>query len=128
MCTIERMNPLDQAIQYCGGLSALAEKIEVSPARLGNWRLRGVPIESCFAIEQATEGTTSRKALRPDDWQKIWPELATDAHRRATDPAPLPGHAGRQPASPHLILDTVPDHAVIVDAPSCAAASTQEIS
>jgi len=58
----------------------------------------------------------------------VSPSAILEAHSRATDPAPLPGHAGRQPASPHLILDTVPDHAVIVDAPSCAAASTQEIS
>lgn len=36
------------------------------------------------------------------------------AARRATDPTPSPGHAGRQPASPHLILDTVPSCAVIV--------------
>ena len=28
-----------------------------------------------ITIEQATKGAVTRQALRPDDWQKIWPEL-----------------------------------------------------
>lgn len=31
--------------------------------------------ELCVSIEQATDGAVTRKDLRPDDWQKIWPEL-----------------------------------------------------
>lgn len=27
-------------------------------------------------IEQITEGAVTRRDLRPDDWQRIWPELA----------------------------------------------------
>jgi DNA-binding transcriptional regulator YdaS (Cro superfamily) len=30
----------------------------------------------CVAIEQQTSGVVTRKALRPDDWEAIWPELA----------------------------------------------------
>ncbi|TFW15932.1 transcriptional regulator [Duganella callida] len=107
------MNSLDKAIQWCDGLSSLAEKIGISSARLGNWRVRGVPVEHCLAIEKATDGQVTRKDLRPDDWQNIWPELADDHTRRATDPAPPAGHAGRQPSSPHNITDTVPERAVV---------------
>lgn len=30
----------------------------------------------CWAIEQFTCGSVSRKDLRPNDWQERWPELA----------------------------------------------------
>lgn len=33
----------------------------------------------CRAIEAATGGAVTRRDLRPNDWQKIWPELAVDA-------------------------------------------------
>lgn len=108
------MNPLDKAIHLCGGLSALAKEIDVSSARLGNWRLRSVPIEYCLAIETATAGEVSRKDLRPEDWHKIWPELATARpHHGATYPVPALGHAGRQPPTTNAIFDTVPAHAAV---------------
>jgi DNA-binding transcriptional regulator YdaS (Cro superfamily) len=45
---------------------------------VSNWRGRGnVPTEHCAGIEAATKGIVNRRDLRPDDWQKIWPELAT---------------------------------------------------
>lgn len=31
---------------------------------------------TCVAIERATFSEVTRKDLRPDDWQSIWPELA----------------------------------------------------
>lgn len=73
------MNSLDKAIQLCGGLSSLAEKIGASSARLGNWRVRGVPFEHCLSIEIATGGKVTRKDLRPSDWQNVWPELGSAA-------------------------------------------------
>lgn len=30
----------------------------------------------CVAIEGVTDGKVTRRDLRPDDWQDIWPELA----------------------------------------------------
>lgn len=30
----------------------------------------------CTAIERITAGQVTRRDLRPNDWQKIWPELA----------------------------------------------------
>jgi len=29
----------------------------------------------CVAIERATDGSVTRRDLRPDDWHLIWPEL-----------------------------------------------------
>lgn len=40
---------------------------------------RPVPVEHCLAIERATNGLVTRRDLRPDDWQKIWPDLAEQA-------------------------------------------------
>lgn len=41
-------------------------------------------MERCAAIEAATHGEVTRRDLRPDDWEQIWPELAK-AGRRKTD-------------------------------------------
>ncbi len=38
--------------------------------------LRPISEKVCVRIEAATDGALSRKALRPDDWHLIWPELA----------------------------------------------------
>lgn len=42
------------------------------------WLTRSRPVspEKCVAIEKETNGKVSRKDLRPDDWELIWPELA----------------------------------------------------
>jgi DNA-binding transcriptional regulator YdaS (Cro superfamily) len=34
--------------------------------------------EYAVAIERATGGAVKRQDLRPDDWHRIWPELATE--------------------------------------------------
>ena len=34
------------------------------------------PDPTCLVIEQMTGDAVTRKDLRPDDWQAIWPELA----------------------------------------------------
>jgi len=42
--------------------------------------------ENCVGLELASDGRISRRDLRPDDWQRIWPELSTTSrNRRATD-------------------------------------------
>lgn len=69
-------NPLERACDSVGGATKLAALIGVSAQVLSNWKARGVPIERCLSIEQATERAVTRKDLRPDDWQAIWPELA----------------------------------------------------
>ncbi|MBB5610396.1 MULTISPECIES: YdaS family helix-turn-helix protein [unclassified Janthinobacterium] len=82
-----------------------ARAINISAALLHQWieQIRPVAIRHCPAIEKQTGGQVARKDLRPDDWHKIWPELAEGD----------PGHAGRQPPSPTNILDTIPLHSVV---------------
>lgn len=83
-------HPLDQAALLLGGRSVLAERLKVSVAAVGNWKVRGVPIEHCPAIERITGAQVRRQQLRPDDWREIWPELAEDApadHPTATEAA-----------------------------------------
>ena len=74
---IETEHAIDTAARVVGSRVFLAEKLDVSVAAVGNWKQRGVPIEHCAAIEAATNSIVTRRDLRPDDWQKIWPELAT---------------------------------------------------
>lgn len=66
----------DEAVLIAGGQSALARMLQVSQQRVNNWRKSGVPIEFCAAIERITHGAVNRRALRPDDFARIWPELA----------------------------------------------------
>jgi DNA-binding transcriptional regulator YdaS (Cro superfamily) len=68
--------PLERACDCAGSAAKLAGLIGVSQQTLSNWKDRGVPIERCVSIESATGGEVTRKELRPDDWQAIWPELA----------------------------------------------------
>ena len=58
--------------------SSLASAVGVSSAVVWQWinNRRPVPIEHCAAIERATSGAVTRRDLRPDDWARIWPELA----------------------------------------------------
>lgn len=67
-----------------------ARAVGVSPALLHQWieRIRPVAIQHCSVIERQTEQKVSRKDLRPDDWQKIWPELAA-AELRGVHPHQL---------------------------------------
>jgi DNA-binding transcriptional regulator YdaS (Cro superfamily) len=78
-----------------GGRTELAKILGVSLAAVGNWKLRGaVPIEHCAQIELATGGRVSRRDLRPTDWHRIWPELATTDTNSEQKPAPaLDGQA-----------------------------------
>lgn len=72
------MKQLDKAIEIVGGVGKLAAAVGVVQGAVSNWRMRGsaVPVEHCATIEIATNGAVTRRDLRPDDWQKIWPELA----------------------------------------------------
>lgn len=69
---------LDEAIAYMAGVGKLAGAIGVGQSVISNWRARGTLPDAiyCVAIERATQGAVTRQDLRPDDWQKIWPEIA----------------------------------------------------
>lgn len=73
---VDGEHPLDTAARLVGGRGALAKKLAVSVAAIGNWKTRGVPIEHCVEIESSTGRLVPRQMLRPNDWNKIWPELA----------------------------------------------------
>jgi len=72
-----KTNPISLACDVVGGMGVLAGIIGVSAPTISQWRtgIRPVPLERCTAIEQATNGQVTRKDLRPDDWEAIWPEL-----------------------------------------------------
>lgn len=75
---IGRMTPLEKAISKCDGVGKLAAAIGVGQSVVSNWKARGTDIDPvhCVSIERATDGTVTRRDLRPADWQKIWPEIA----------------------------------------------------
>lgn len=60
-----------------GTQALIAKKIKAHQPDIYRWasKERPVPINKCYAIEQATNGLVTRKDLRPNDWHLIWPEL-----------------------------------------------------
>lgn len=61
-----------------GSAVNLAKAISGYSSDVCDWAngYRRVPPARCVAIEKATGGVVTRRDLRPDDWMKIWPELA----------------------------------------------------
>lgn len=61
-----------------GNATILSEKIGVSLSYLSQLAVEGAQVSPIRAveIEQATGGEVTRQELRPDDWARIWPELA----------------------------------------------------
>ena len=67
---------LQKACDLVGGQVKLAEILSVTPPAITAWLSnRPIPVMRCVQIEQATKGVVTRKDLRPDDWESIWPEL-----------------------------------------------------
>lgn len=64
-----------------GTASGLAKALSISPSYLSQMASGLAPIspERSVAIERATDGAVSRRELRPEDWQRIWPEMADGA-------------------------------------------------
>lgn len=64
-------------------INELSLDIGVSAAQLRQWvhgyQNRRPSPENCVAIEFVTDKKVTRKDLRPNDWQKIWPELVDKA-------------------------------------------------
>jgi DNA-binding transcriptional regulator YdaS (Cro superfamily) len=85
------------------GAANLARRLGVSPQAINGWKkgTRPIPVYRCVQIEQIPECEVTRKQLRPDDWQKIWPELATpslDSHE----------HQNRAHDTPEQIRELAP--------------------
>jgi DNA-binding transcriptional regulator YdaS (Cro superfamily) len=68
-------NPIKLAIKSAGGGLKLSVIWGLRHQTVYQWARRGaVPPE--YAPELERLSGVSRKALRPNDWQRIWPELA----------------------------------------------------
>ena len=67
-----------------GTASKLAASLGISPSYLSQLSGGSSPISPgrCVAIERETRGAVTRKDMRPEDWDLIWPEL-TDLVDRA---------------------------------------------
>jgi DNA-binding transcriptional regulator YdaS (Cro superfamily) len=61
-----------------GERDAFAKRCGTSKGHLQNVMNGHAPLAPivCVAVERESAGAVTRKELRPDDWQKIWPELA----------------------------------------------------
>lgn len=77
---------MDKLLAYLNGLDfhqreVFAHKCKTTVGYLRKACSAGQSIgpEICVAIERASEGTVTRRDLRPDDWRDIWPELAEKA-------------------------------------------------
>ena len=62
------MQAIDKAIAIVGTQSSLARKLGISPQAVAQWRsgARRIPVEQAVAIEKATAGKVTARALRPD--------------------------------------------------------------
>ena len=85
------MSTLAEVIREQGAKS-IADRLGVSIQRLSNWAERGVPIEWCARLEQATGLAWTRQQMRPDDAHLIWPDLAE------SEPNPTPAPADQAQA------------------------------
>ncbi|MFI7783486.1 hypothetical protein EN46_06775 [Citrobacter amalonaticus] len=80
------------AVNTAGSQKKLGELCGFTQQAVYKW-LHGkakIPPASCALIEQATKGAVSRKDLRPDDWMRIWPELADAEQKPTSDPETSP--------------------------------------
>lgn len=61
-----------------GASSRLASELGISVSYMSQMASgkSAISASRCISIEQATKGAVTRRDLRPDDWDVIWPELA----------------------------------------------------
>jgi len=59
----------------------LARELRVVPSFVNKMASgeRPIPMEHGAAIDRFTNGAVTRQAMFPNDWQRIWPELAEAA-------------------------------------------------
>lgn len=69
------------------GAANMARHLDVSPQAINECKKgsRPVPIPWCLTVERVTSGEVTRKDLRPDDWEKIWPDLDETPRGTASD-------------------------------------------
>jgi len=74
--------------QERGRQAALAKAIGAHAPDVSRWAdgTRPIPVVYGAAIEAATSGLVTRREMFPDDWQRIWPELADRSTEVAQPP------------------------------------------
>lgn len=99
-------SPIERACEAVGSQAEMARILGVTPAMVNQLTKghRPIPIEHCYAIETATGGVVTRRELRPDDWQKIWPDLMHLAPTHGDTTKPEPDDALSDAAQPVLIV------------------------
>ena len=75
--------------QEHGRQASLARHLGIKPPQVADWISydKPIPVHHMSAIELFTGGTVTRQEMRPTDWQRIWPELATNSEQK-----PAPSH------------------------------------
>lgn len=63
---LQMLAALERAIDFAGGMTPLARKINVTRQAVFHWRRKGVPADRVVDIEGAVEGMVTRRELRPD--------------------------------------------------------------
>jgi len=68
-----------------GRVIGLARHLGVPPSFVSNMAegRKSIPFEHGAAIDVFTGGAVSRRDMFPDDWQRLWPELATETTTQA---------------------------------------------
>ncbi len=66
--------------QERGRASRLAKELDVPYSFVHKMAvgIKSIPIAHAAQVERITEGAVTRKAIRPNDWSVIWPELRSD--------------------------------------------------
>lgn len=72
------MNAIELASDAVGGLPKLVGLLGCSYQQAYQWKTgeRPVPPHFCPAIVEVSRGAVTLQQLRPDDWQRIWPQSA----------------------------------------------------
>lgn len=73
-------NPyIEKAISAAGSQSALARHVGHAQSLIHDWlhNKKRVSVDSVPLIVRLTGGDVRHQDLRPNDWQRIWPELNT---------------------------------------------------
>jgi len=82
--------------RICGALgitlAQLARDLGITRSAINDWKKKGVhiPSEYCALLENKLKNTSdplTKIDMRPDDWQKWWPDLATQESAKSEEAA-----------------------------------------
>lgn len=85
MANNPKMNFKDWVNGQRGRSVSTAKALGISQPVVSDWVTgkKSIPAEHCKAIEQLSGGLVTCQEMRPNDWQKYWPELASTPAIRA---------------------------------------------